>query len=44
MHGSAAIVPTGLVLSAIVVGLLVVTGWLGGHMVYRRRVAVSDAP
>ena len=44
MDGSAAIVPTGLILSAIVVGLLVVTGWLGGHMVFRRRVAVSDAP
>jgi uncharacterized membrane protein len=44
MDGSAAILPTGLILSAIVVGLLVVTGWLGGHMVYRRRVAVSDAP
>lgn len=44
IDGSAAIVPTGLILSAIVVGLLVVTGWLGGHMVFRRRVAVSDAP
>src|SRR5687767_5431287 len=44
IDGSAAILPTGLILSAIVVGLLVVTGWLGGHMVYRRRVAVTDAP
>jgi uncharacterized membrane protein len=43
-QGSTAILPTGLILSAIVVALLLVTGWLGGHMVYRRRVAVSDAP
>ena len=42
--GSTAIVPTGLVLSAIVVALLLITGWLGGQMVYRRRVGVSDAP
>jgi uncharacterized membrane protein len=43
-QGSTAILPTGLILSAIVVALLLVTGWLGGRMVYRRRVAVSDAP
>jgi hypothetical protein len=42
--GSTAILPTGLILPAIVAALLVVTGWLGGHMVFRRRVAVSDAP
>jgi uncharacterized membrane protein len=42
--GSTAILPTGLVLSAIVVALLLITGWLGGQMVYRHRVAVSDAP
>jgi uncharacterized membrane protein len=42
--GSTVILPTGLVLSAIVVALLLITGWLGGQMVYRHRVAVSDAP
>jgi uncharacterized membrane protein len=42
--GSTAILPTGLVLSAIVVALLLITGWLGGQMVYRHRVAVSDVP
>ena len=33
---------TGLVISLIVVGLLLVSGWLGGEMVYRHGVAVSD--
>ena len=31
--GSTVILPTGLVLSAIVVALLFITGWLGGQMV-----------
>lgn len=35
------VVPTGLVLSAIVVALLCVTGWLGGSMVFRHRVGVA---
>src|SRR5688572_20631975 len=37
--------PTGgtpFLLSAIAVGLLTVSGWLGGHMVYVHRVAVDD--
>ena len=38
----AAIAPTGVILSAIVTGILVVTGWLGGEMVYRHHVGVSD--
>jgi uncharacterized membrane protein len=29
------------ILSAIAVGLLAVSGWLGGHMVYVYRVAVD---
>lgn len=34
------VVPTGLILSIIVVLILAVTGWLGGTMVYRRGVGV----
>lgn len=33
---------TGLVLSVIAVLILLVTGWLGGEMVYRRRVGIAD--
>jgi uncharacterized membrane protein len=38
----AAILPWGLVLSAIVVGVLLVTGWLGGELAYRHRIGVAD--
>lgn len=40
------VVPTGLVLSVITVLLLLVTGWMGGEMVYRHRVgtAPEDQP
>jgi uncharacterized membrane protein len=41
-HGSAAIVPTGLILSLVVVLILLFTGWKGWEMVYRHRVGVSD--
>lgn len=34
------VVPTGLILSAVVVVLLLITGWLGGSMVYRHGVGV----
>jgi uncharacterized membrane protein len=40
--GSAAIVPTGLVLSLIAVCGLLFTGWKGWEMVYRHRVGVAD--
>ncbi len=40
--GPAAILPTGLILSLIVVGILLFTGWKGWEMVYRHRVGVSD--
>lgn len=40
--GSAAIVPTGLVLSLIVVLILLFTGWKGWEMVYRHRVGIAD--
>lgn len=41
-HGSSAVVPTGLVLSAVVVLLLLFTAWKGGEMVFRHRVGVAD--
>jgi len=41
-QGSSAIVPTGLVLSLIVVVMLLFTGWKGWDMVYKYRVGVSD--
>ena len=37
-----AVVPTGLVLSLVVTLMLLLTGWKGGEMVYRRRVGVAD--
>jgi uncharacterized membrane protein len=37
---AAAIVPTGLVLSALVATLLGVTGWYGAELIYRHKVAV----
>jgi uncharacterized membrane protein len=40
--GDAAIVPWGLVLSLIVVGILLFTGWKGWNMVYRHRVGVTE--
>lgn len=36
------VVPTGLILSAIVVAILLVTGWNGWTMVYKHHVAVSS--
>jgi uncharacterized membrane protein len=36
------VVPTGLILSAIVVLILLVTGWNGWSMVYRHRVGVRN--
>jgi uncharacterized membrane protein len=41
-YGAAAVVPTGLILSLIVVLILLFTGWKGWEMVYRHRVGVSD--
>jgi uncharacterized membrane protein len=43
-HGADAVVPTGLVLSLISVGLLLFTGWKGGELVYRYRVGVLNRP
>jgi uncharacterized membrane protein len=41
-HGTSAIIPTGLVLSLIVVLILLFTGWKGWEMVYREHVGVTD--
>ncbi|MEA2951200.1 MAG: hypothetical protein QOJ96_720 [Alphaproteobacteria bacterium] len=41
-HGPSAVLPTGLVLSLIVVLILLFTGWKGWEMVYRHRVGVAD--
>lgn len=41
-HVQDAIVPTGLVLSTLVVLILVYTGWQGGELVFRHRVGVAD--
>src|SRR5947209_19170295 len=43
-YGSAAVVPVGLLLSLIAVCILIFTGWKGGEMVFRHRVAVYDEP
>src|SRR2546423_7948579 len=39
-HGSAGVVPAGLLLSLVAVCILLFTGWKGGEMVFRHRVAV----
>jgi uncharacterized membrane protein len=43
-HGSSAIIPTGLILSLVIVLILLFTGWKGWEMVYRYRVGVADQP
>lgn len=37
-----AVVPLGLVLSAVVALMLVITGWLGGELSYRHRIGVME--
>ena len=41
-HGTVAIVPTGAILSLVVVLILLFTGWKGWEMVYREHVGVAD--
>ena len=41
-NGDPAVLPEGLLLSLIVVGIFLFTGWKGWEMVYRYRVGVSD--
>jgi len=43
-NGAAGVIPAGLVMSLIVVAIFVYTGWKGGELVFRHRVAVYDAP
>ena len=43
-YGAAAVVPMGLILSLVAVGIMAFTGWKGGEMVFRHRVAVYDEP
>jgi uncharacterized membrane protein len=43
-YGTDAVLPTGLILSLIVVGILLFTGWKGWEMVYRHHVGVADQP
>ena len=43
-YGASAVVPLGLVLSLVAVGIMAFTGWKGGEMVFRHRVAVYDEP
>jgi len=38
----AAVLPTALILSVIVVGILLVTGWLGGELAYRFKIGVIE--
>lgn len=40
--GAGTVLPTGIILSAIVTGLLLFTGWKGWEMVYRHHVGVAD--
>lgn len=40
--GPPAVLPTGLILSLVVVLILLFTGWKGWEMVYRHRVGVAD--
>lgn len=40
--GNAAVIPTGLILSLLVVLILLFTGWKGWELVYRHRVGVTD--
>ena len=42
--GEAAVLPTGILISFVVVLILLYTGWRGGEMVYRHRVAVAEDP
>ena len=43
-YGTAAVVPIGLILSLVAVAIMVFTGWKGGELVFRHRVAVYDEP
>lgn len=41
-NAESAVLPTGLILSAVVALILVYTGWQGGELVFRHRVGIAD--
>ena len=43
-YGAGGTIPSGLVMSLVVVCILLFTGWKGGELVFRHRVAVYDEP
>jgi uncharacterized membrane protein len=43
-YGASAVVPLGLALSLVSIAIMGFTGWKGGEMVFRHRVAVYDEP
>lgn len=43
-NGASGVVPAGLLLSLIAIVLMAFTGWKGGELVFRHRVAVYDDP
>jgi uncharacterized membrane protein len=43
-YGTVAVVPLGLVLSLVAVCIMAFTGWKGGELVFRHRVAIYDEP
>jgi uncharacterized membrane protein len=43
-YGASAVIPLGLSLSLVAVLILLFTGWKGGDLVFRHRVAVYDEP
>jgi uncharacterized membrane protein len=43
-YGASAVVPLGLSLSLVAVLIMLFTGWKGGELVFRHRVAVYDEP
>ena len=43
-YGTVAVVPLGLSLSLVALVLMMFTGWKGGELVFRHRVAVYDEP
>jgi len=43
-YGASAVLPVGLILSVVAVLIMLFTGWKGGELVFRHRVAVYDEP
>ena len=43
-YGASAVVPLGLSLSLVATAIMLFTGWKGGELVFRHRVAVYDEP